>query len=231
MISIRFYLLGFASLIAFTAPALAQAVEAVPLSQPSYTLDKETDPMAMDPGMVTPEKTINRGTTEIAPPPPGTDDQAGTTGYEPLPSPTAPPATLSPSDPSMGTSSPAMDNERTQAAYPNNPVSGVVPSDESKFDNRLFCTLKMSFTSIGTGIDSKTAESVKTYLDSNADKLSYKRVDWGREGEYDYCIDVPTHNNRAKIYTGLKKLLPPKDTGDKRTVLTGKGFTRVQNSY
>ena len=55
-----------------SAPAYAQAVEAVPLSAPTYTLGKETDPMAMDPGTVTPdEKVINRGEAVQAPPPPG----------------------------------------------------------------------------------------------------------------------------------------------------------------
>jgi hypothetical protein len=235
MILNRFYLLGLVSLIAFSGPAFAQAVEAVPLSQPSYTLNKETDPMAMDPGhpSVTPEKSVNRGTAEIAPPPPGADDQSGTSGYDASP---AAPLATSGTPGTSGTSAPsytgntAMDSERTQEAYPNNTVSGVVPSDEKKFDNRLFCTVKVSFTSIGTGIDSKTADRVKSYLDSNADALSYKRVDWGNEGEYDFCIDIPAHNQRAKIYTGLKRLLPSKDTGDQRTILSGTGFTRVQNS-
>lgn len=217
-------------------PANAQSVETVPLSEPSYTLKNETDPMAMDSGAAPApaEKSVNRGEAEIAPKPPGADDQPGTSYDSPMPSATQPPSDFSPTD-STYAPPPAqsMDGERTQHQqqnYPNNPVSGVVRTDESKFENRTFCTFKVSFTSIGTGIDAKTAEKVKTYLDANADKLSYKTSKWGKEGEYDYCIDVPQHNNRAKIYASLKKLLPSKDTRDKRTVLTGKGFNRVENS-
>ncbi len=212
------------------AAAQAQPVEAVPLSAPSYTLKTETDPMAMDPGSVTPDETVkSRGEALPATPPPGTDDQPGTSGStDSMTSPTNPPSDFSSSD-----SAPApvtMDSERTPQSYPNNNVSGVVPSDEKKFENRTFCTLKISFTSIGSGVDQKTADKVKNYLDTNAENLTYKKAVWGKEGEFDYCIDIPTHNQRAKIYTGLKRLLPPKDSGDMRTVLTGKGFTRVENS-
>lgn len=219
------FILPLMGILMASAPVYAQDVEAVPLSAPSYTLSKETDPMAMDPGTVGPadEKVLHKGEALPATPPPGVDDQPGTS-YDPAPPiPVTPPTDFAPA-------APVMDSERTQQNYPNNSVSGVVKTDEKKFENRVFCTLKVSFTSIGTGIDNKTAEKVKTYLDANADQLTYKRADWGREGEYDYCIDIPTHNARAKIYTGLKRLLPPKDSKDQRTVLSGKGFTRVENS-
>ena len=219
------FILPLIGILMASAPVYAQAVEAVPLSAPSYTLKSETDPMAMDPGTVGPadEKVLHKGEALPATPPPGVDDQPGTS-YDPAPATAAtPPADFSPA-------APAMDSERTQQNYPNNSVSGVVKTDEKKFENRVFCTLKISFTSIGTGIDNKTAEKVKAYLDANADQLTYKRADWGREGEYDYCIDIPAHNARAKLYTGLKRLLPPKDSNDQRTVLSGKGFTRVENS-
>lgn len=222
----RFFTLTAFALLS-SVPVKAQPVEAVPLSAPSYTLKSETDPMAMDPGSVTPAETVkSRGEALPATPPPGTDDQPGTTGAmgatDSMPSPTNPPADFAPS--------PSMDSERTPQSYPNNAVSGVVPSDEKKFENRTFCTIKISFTSTGAGIDGKTADRVKTYLDTNAEKLTYKKAVWGKEGEFDYCLDVPTHNYRAQLYTGLKRLLPPKDSGDTRTILTGKGFTRVENS-
>ena len=234
MIRYKIRLLSLVSLLAFGGPAFAQAVEAVPLSAPSYTLKNETDPMAMDPAATPVEKSVNRGEAQPATPPPGADDQPGASseqsvgGYDAMPSPTNPPADFSPS--SDTPPAPAMDAERT-GSYPNNPVSGVLRTDESKFENRTFCTLKISFTSIGAGINQKAAGSVKNYLDANGEKLTYKKSVWGKEGEFDYCIDIPAHNNRARVYTDLKKLLPLKETRDKRTVLTGKGFTRVENSY
>ena len=223
------------------SPAFAQAVESVPLAAPDYTLKGETDPMAMDPGTVTPTEMVkDRGAALPAVPPPGMNDQPGANssvsvgGYDATPSPTQPPADFAPSyssnNPDSAPPAPAMDAERT-GSYPNNPVSGVVKTDETKFENRTFCTLKVSFTSVGAGINAKLADRVKTYLDSNAEKLTYKKAVWGKEGEFDYCLDIPTHNNRARIYTDLKKLLPIRETGDKRTVLTGKGFNRVENSY
>lgn len=235
MIRHKIALLTFVSLLAVGGPAFAQAVEAVPLSAPSYTLKNETDPMAMDPGSVTPtEKVINRGMAQPAVPPPGMNDQPGASsdqavgGYDATPSPTSPPSDFAPSDDTPPAT--AMDTERT-GSYPNNPVSGVVKTDESKFENRTFCTLKVTFTTVGTGINAKLADRVKTYLDSNGEKLTYKKSVWGKKGEFDYCLDIPTHANRARIYTDLKKLLPIRETGDKRSYVTGKGFTRVENSY
>jgi hypothetical protein len=232
-------LLSFVSVLAFGGPAFAQAVESVPLAAPDYTLKGESDPMAMDPGSVTPtEKVINRGEAQPATPPPGMNDQPGASsdqavgGYDATPSPTQPPADFSPSGDSMSETQPvpAMDGERT-GSYPNNTVSGVVKTDEKKFENRTFCTLKVTFSSVGAGINAKLADRVKTYLDSNTEKLTYKKAVFGKKGEFEYCLDIPTHNNRARIYTDLKKLLPIRETGDKRTYLTGKGFNRVENSY
>lgn len=221
------------SLLALSAlPAMAQPVEAVPLSAPSYTLQNETDPMAMDPSSVpSGEKSVNRGEALIAPPPPGLDDQTRAQYETPAPLSPAdsawPEASSPASNPAMP---PAPHEERTVPAYPNNTVSGVVPVDESKFANRIFCTLKLSFSDSGIGIDHKTAERVKTYLDANTDKLSYKTTTWGKKGEFAYCLDVPAHNQRARIYTALKKFLPDKDSRDRRTSLEGEGFTQVRTS-
>lgn len=107
---------------------------------------------------------------------------------------------------------------------------GNAPPTKYSYENKKFCTLKVSFGSRGAGIDQKTAEKVKTYLDSNADKLSYARADWGREGEYDYCLDITQHNKRAEVYKALKKIMPgPRrhadSTGD--VTVTGAGFTTL----
>ncbi len=107
---------------------------------------------------------------------------------------------------------------------------GNAPPAKYSYENKKFCTLKISFGSRGAGIDEKTAERMKAYLDANTDKLSYTRADWGREGEYDYCLDITQHNKRAQVYTALKKLMPaPRrhadSTGD--VTVTGAGFTTL----
>lgn len=252
MIRTRIYSLLIATSLAFAAPAFAQPVESVPLSQPSYTLQTETDPMAMDPGSITApdEKVLYKGTAAPATPPPGVNHVTGTaTEYDSAPAGTvyAPSNEAYPSG--IQTTAPAASNARSSGYsnvtppannnpdatpagnFPNNSVSGVVKSNERSFENRTWCTLKVSFTSIGTGINAKAADKIKTYLDSQSQILTYKKATWGKEGEFDYCIDIPKHNVRAKTYTAIKRLLPPKDSRDTRTVLTGKGFSRVENSF
>lgn len=221
---------AFSALTLFALPVLAQPVESVPLSAPAYTLQTETDPMAMDPSTAPPPKpTLHTGTAIIAPPPPGADDQPGTY-YDATPAQTPSvydtPAPLTPSE-SGQPPAPSLADERTMPVYPNNTVTGVVPRDESKFSAMTFCTLKVSFTSICCGPDNALAETVKAYLDQNADKLTYKTAPWGLEGEFDYCIDIPVHSNRARIYTGLKRLMP--EQSEKTiTILSGPGFARVE---
>lgn len=104
--------------------------------------------------------------------------------------------------------------------------TGVAPKDDPSLQNKKFCTLKVAFSSIGTGVDSKTGDKVKSYLDANAGKLTYTRHNWGREGEYTYCLDVE-HNNRAEVYKALKKLLPAKKSNAPITELSGAGFTTI----
>lgn len=107
---------------------------------------------------------------------------------------------------------------------------GAAPPVKYSYEGKKFCTFKVSFSSRGAGVDRKTAESVKSFLESRSQKLSYKRVDWGHEGEYDYCVDVPRHSDRASVYAGIKRLIPKKSvlsdsTGD--TLLAGSGFETI----
>ncbi len=211
------------ALLCFAPAAHAQPIEreTLPPIKP-YTMSTETDPMAMDPAAVAPvEKSVNRGEAQVAPPPPGPNsiphssmdsspaDSSSSYSTEPAPVRTGP--------------APSAND------YPNNNVSGVVPADESAFANRKFCTLKVSFGSMCCGIDRKTADKIKSYLDGNPGLLTYTRSNWGKEGEYDYCIDIPDHKNRGKVYVDLKKLLPRKGDEEGKTTVSGKGFEPVKN--
>ncbi len=211
-----------AALLMIVQPAIAQPVESEPLSAP-YTLHQETDPMATGaaPANVAPdiEKNINRGETIIAPPPPGVDDYtAGSDG--------AAPAETSPPQSEERTMQPAQDN--VVPSYPNNPVSGVAPQDESKFEKIKFCTLKVSFGVMNKRTDVKTAEKIKSYLDANADKVTYTRAD-KPTGEYSYCIDTNEHRTRGKIYTELKRLMPANGMAAAPVTLAGKGFETIES--
>ena len=203
-----------------TASAQVGAVESVPLSQPTYTLKNETDPMAMD-APAPAGKSINKGEAIIAPPPPGED-----VAREVEPMKVEEPQAI------QGTQSAPAENPPSQ--YPAGPntqpipiinsnVTGVMQKDESKFERMKFCTLKVSFTSMGAGTDAKVGDQIKTYLDSNANKLTYTKTQSGKEGEYSYCLDIAEHNNRADVYKSLKQILL--NSKPKAPVnMTGTGF-------
>ncbi len=123
------------------------------------------------------------------------------------------------SDPLMGDTTPIRNWQE------NMPPS--TRGDDPALAAKKFCNLQVSFTSIGTGIDSKTAEKIKMYLVANPDILTYTENKWGREGEFDYCVDIKEHKNRAKIYTDIKRLLPPAAAKKPPTNIIGDGFEPI----
>ncbi|PZQ44195.1 MAG: hypothetical protein DI551_10645 [Micavibrio aeruginosavorus] len=216
------------SLLASTS-AYAQAVESEPLGAPTYTMQGESDPMAMDAPSAAPiEKGVNRQEAIIAPPPPGADDQPGSVRLSPEDMVAEPAQDSAPTPITTPAPSQSPERDRNVPAYNNNAVSGdFARPDPSK--GKIFCDLKVEFTSMGAGTDKKTEAKIKSYLDSNKDKLSYIETKWGKEGEHEYCLTVPEHKDRSKTYVALKKILPPKDVGPSTTTVLGKGFTPVKN--
>jgi hypothetical protein len=210
------------ALLLMTGIAQAQPIESEPLPAP-YTLQNETDPMALG-GTPPPMAPVE----EAAPatPPPGQDsitssEPAPMTDNNPPPSDEAYPDSIQ--VPTGITSGPVP----SANDYPNNSVSGVVPEDPSKFENKIFCTLKISFTSACCGPDIKTGEKVKSYLDANTDKLTYVRTTWGKEGEFSYCLKINEHKNQAAIYKHLKKLAAEKPNKNAPVTISGKGFEPI----
>jgi hypothetical protein len=216
-------------MLACAAPALAQPVTSEPLAAP-YTLQNETDPMATGGGTAPARPAfddvpppVNRGEAIMAPPPPGADSLP-TQDVAPI---TATPPQYTPERAMAPVTTPSASTPYTNP-YPNNTVSGVPPEDLSEFENRIFCTLKVAFGSMGSGPDRKTGDKVKSYLDSNLDKLSYQTLSWGKEGEFSYCLTIKEHKNQAEIYSELRKIVPEKPTGAPVT-LSGKGFEPTGN--
>ncbi len=223
-----------ALMLACATPALAQPIESAPLAAPNYTMQGETDPMAT--GSAPPPQQafddvpppVNRGEAIIAPPPPGADSLP-TQDVAPITS-TAPQYM-----PERNMGAPASANAAPVNTspyvnpYPNNAVSGVPPEDPSKHENRIFCTLKASFGSMGTGPDRATADKVKSYLDANLDRLSYQTLNWGKEGEFSYCLTIKQHREQAKIYNDLRKLIPEQRNNRAPVSLSGKGFEPTGN--
>lgn len=220
-------LLSLACLLALTGPALAQAVESEPLAPfKPYTMSGESDPMALD---GPPPAPLNNAPAALpATPPPGADSLSGSdrdmapqtydTPYEALPE-SAPYPAASPYN------APAAD--APTALYPNNNVSGLPPRDTSKFENRVFCILNVAFNSAGRGPDAAAGQKVKSYLDSNAGKMTYTRKDGGKDGAYSYCIMIDEHKLRARTYSDLKKIIREAAAP---TTLTGQGFDPVSST-
>jgi hypothetical protein len=210
-------------------PASAQPIERETLPAP-YTMQGETDPMATGsaPVMAAPAEVpppVNRGEAVIAPLPPGSDSLP-TQDVEPITA--TPPASmeernLAPTQQQAAPDSPYVN------PYPNNQVSGVPPEDPSKFEDRIFCTLKVSFGSMGSGPDRKTGDKVKSYLDSNLDKLSYQTLSRGKEGEFSYCVTVKEHKHQANIYNDLRNLIPERRNNRAPVSISGKGFEPTGN--
>lgn len=208
-----------ALMISAALPALAQPIESEPLGPAPYTLKNETDPMALGTGS-------GAATDQVIQPAPGYAPLSAADAQEP-PMEIAP-APMPPEQPSSADAPVATDEPPPHVvSYPKSNVTGVPPQDPSKFEQMVFCTLKVSFGSYASGTDKKSGEAVKAYLDSNTDKLTYTRTNWGKEGEYNYCVTVKEHNNKSSVYTGLKRLIPAPGTEKGPVSLVGDGFATV----
>lgn len=214
-----------ALLLCVSFPALAQPVERVPLAAPNYTLQNETDPMATTP----PPSSMPQSKVIIAEPPPADSSQQDAASIPPSnnglvnlqqqnsgqytgPSENLPPA------------------PRAKDPLPafNSNVSAVRPEDPRRFENKVFCTLKISFdTKPKTNPDTKIGDAVKAYLDENKNDL--RRVDSqkGRKGEYSYCVVINQHRKQAKIYNDLKQIIKKTTPTNQTAVMMGSSFSPV----
>lgn len=217
---IRLVLLASISLLCAFQTARAQPVESEPLGPAPYTLNSETDPMALG---ATDTRLPGQDAALPAAPPPATDYKPETYA--------APVEDISTPAP---VEQPAADAAATAPAhtppdldkYRNNPVSGVPLRDPHEFDNKIFCTMTVDFEPIGKGFDAGTDTQVRGYLESNGDKLTYMRKDKSTGGHY-YCVVVADSSNRAGIYKALKKMIPPTNSATPSVSLTSEMFAPV----
>jgi hypothetical protein len=73
--------------------------------------------------------------------------------------------------------------------------------------------LVVSFISKGAGIDYKTAESLKSYIENHPKKPAYEVKSYGREGETDYVLTLKELNaDEQKLFVDqVKKLVSSSD--------------------
>ncbi|MEX2364687.1 MAG: hypothetical protein WD597_13735 [Balneolaceae bacterium] len=73
--------------------------------------------------------------------------------------------------------------------------------------------LSVSFISIGAGTDKKAKQQYDQYIiqyeQKNKIKLNYEIVNWGREGEIDYCFKLSelNKNQQDQFVTETKEIL------------------------
>ncbi|MES2513365.1 MAG: hypothetical protein V4580_04445 [Bacteroidota bacterium] len=91
------------------------------------------------------------------------------------------------------------------------PVTSTAPAGP---DAQVTYRLLVSFTSKGAGTDGDKRTSFLTYVESHPKKPTYKTVNWGREGETDYCFnltELASKKEMTEFIENVKKLTAGSD--------------------
>lgn len=70
------------------------------------------------------------------------------------------------------------------------------------------CDVTVKFGSYGAGIDRALADRVAAAVKADRDLARTERRPWGREGEYDLCLQAKTGRDARAIYERYKAMLP-----------------------
>lgn len=70
------------------------------------------------------------------------------------------------------------------------------------------CDVTVKFGSYGMGIDRPLAERVAIAVKADRDIARVERKPWGREGEYDLCLEARTGRDARAIYERYRATLP-----------------------
>ena len=89
-------------------------------------------------------------------------------------------------------------------------ATAVVNTTDAPVTYRLI----VSFISKGAGTDSEKRTAFLAYVDSHPKKPVYKTVNWGREGETDYCFNLsefPSKKESVAFIEDVKKIAAGSD--------------------
>ncbi len=70
------------------------------------------------------------------------------------------------------------------------------------------CDVTVKFGSYGMGIDHVLADSVGAAVKGDRDLARVERKPWGREGEYDLCLQAKSGRDAKAIYERYRAMLP-----------------------
>ena len=75
--------------------------------------------------------------------------------------------------------------------------------------------LLVSFTSKGAGTDSEKRTALLAYVDGHSKKPAYKTVNWGREGETDYCFNLSELTSKKDMIDFIEEVKKIAATSDR----------------
>ncbi|MBU4435584.1 MAG: hypothetical protein KKC14_14365 [Alphaproteobacteria bacterium] len=70
------------------------------------------------------------------------------------------------------------------------------------------CDVTVKFGSYGMGIDQPLAARIGAAAEADRDLAAVERRPWGREGEYDLCLQAKAGRDAKAIYERYRALLP-----------------------
>ncbi|MBK8367129.1 MAG: hypothetical protein IPL10_06845 [Bacteroidetes bacterium] len=82
------------------------------------------------------------------------------------------------------------------------PVASTSAAPEAPIVYRLL----VSFISKGAGPDSEKRTAFLAYVDAHPSKPAYKTVNWGREGEIDYCFNLSELSSKKDMIAFIESV-------------------------
>lgn len=70
------------------------------------------------------------------------------------------------------------------------------------------CDITVMFGSYCCGTDHQTYQAVKSLLEDRKEFVSYRRIPWGKEGEFTLCVSAENAGEIKPLYERIKSILP-----------------------